>query len=209
MADALMGSLLRFPLPDEFVKRFPIFVETGYGYGRSLSYAAQHSFQHLYSIEIWPDTARQAKIDFNHDPRVRIIRGNSAYCIRSLLEGFWEPVESPMFFWLDAHFPGGEHQPDLVKDESIRLPLVDELNSIKNLRPDGNYFILVDDLRIYADGDWGDGLVPEHLHSGLPSRRNLNFLDPFRNTHRVVVDLRDSGYALIGPHGAPFLEFTE
>lgn len=203
-----MGSLLRFPLSPEFVSRFPIFIETGYGDGRSLRYAAEHNFQTLTSIELWPDCVRNGRRDFADDLRVNVIYGHSAAQLVSLLCD----KDAPIFFWLDAHFPGTDynHQPtDSEPDEYIRLPLRYELSVIREMLPGSNYFVAIDDLRFYADLAWGDGLIPAMFHSTLPKARDLDFLNPFRATHRVEIDLHDSGYALIGPHDAPFLAFKE
>ena len=203
-----MGSLLRFPLSETFVARFPTFIETGYGDGRSLRYAAVHSFETLTSIELWPDSVRKGRRDFADDLRVSIIHGHSASQLNHLLRFSLKPT----FFWLDAHFPGTDynHPPTTTEpDEYIRLPLRYELDIIRELMPGGNYFIAIDDLRFYSDLAWGDGLIPAMFHSTLPKERNLDFLNPFRATHRVEIDLHDSGYALIGPHDATFLEFKE
>jgi hypothetical protein len=200
-----MGSLLRFPLSPEFVKRFPIFIETGYGEGRSLSYAAEHDFKKLYSIEMWPDSIRRGREKFARDLRVDIIPKYSDVGVGDILR----ETDEPVFFWLDAHFPGSDYysQPFDKYPAHIRLPLERELEVITKLKRDGDYFILIDDLRFYADYDWGDGIIPEHLRGALPTNRSLDFLNPFYSTHFVSIDFHDSGYALIGPHDAPFLEF--
>jgi hypothetical protein len=212
-----MGSLLRFPLSPEFVKRFPIFIETGYGEGRSLSYAATHDFTQLYSIELWDEAARKGRAKFSDNLKVNIIHGYSAIELGFVIDKTQKMMvqgkrfDFPVFFWLDAHFPGSDYysEPFDKYPEYVRLPLEKELEIIRDLLPMGNYFILIDDLRFYADYDWGDGIIPEHLRGALPSKRSLDFLDPFHSTHCVSIDLHDSGYALIGPHDAPFLEFKE
>ena len=48
-----MGSLSRFNLNDAIKKyNLKTFIETGTGVGDSLFYAAKHSFNHFYSIEL-------------------------------------------------------------------------------------------------------------------------------------------------------------
>jgi hypothetical protein len=207
-----MGSLTRFPLSTEFVKRFPIFIETGYGDGHGISYAAQHNFIQLYSIEIQEPSARKGKELYKDDHRVDVMCLPSPEGLEVIFnhEDFHDS-KRPIFFWLDAHFPGMDYysEPFDKYPKDIRLPLEQELDIIRRRRPDGDYFILIDDLRFYADYDWGDGIIPEHFRRALPTKRSLDFLDPFHNTHCVSIDLRDSGYALIGPHDAPFLEFKD
>lgn len=204
-----MGSLLRFPLSDDFVERFPIFIETGYGEGRSLEYVAKHDFKKLYSIELYPASAIKGREKFSSDLRVDIKYDSSVSGLREIVPVY--SGERGIFFWLDAHFPGGDYysQPFNKYPEHIRLPLAQELGVIQSLRPEGNYFILIDDLRFYEDYNWGDGPVPKQFHPALPKNRSLDFLKPFENTHKVEIILQDSGYALIGPHDAPWLRFVD
>jgi hypothetical protein len=197
-----MGSLLNFPLSDKFISRFPIFVETGYGNGDSLRIAAGKKFSWLFSIEIWPEVVQKAKSDFSHDPRVRIIQGNSAEELPRLLEEL--RFSDPVFFWLDAHCPDLYGQSSTERSEIERMPIRKELDAIRAARPDGSYCVLIDDLRFWADLPWGQGKVEPEL---MPHRRGLSFLYPFCQKHSVKIILNDSGFALISPFKSPTLQY--
>lgn len=202
-----MGNLLRFPPGDRFVRRFPHFVETGLG-DQAVSFALMlcYPFETLTTIEINPVTIKRAAARFGHDPRVSIVHGSSDKTLPKVIQAHGV---RPTFFWLDAHFPSiwkddRRYGAD-PKEYDKRLPLERELEAIRALRPDGDYFIGIDDLRFYDDRDWGDKLAEEEPN--LP-KSGLGFLDPFRATHKVEVLLHDSGYALIGPHNEDaWLEF--
>ncbi len=207
-----MGSLLRFPFSDSFVERFSVFVETGTGAGISLGHAAKHKFQRLWSIDCWRPHYLSAAEEFKDDPRVILLFGESAEALNNLLFAY----KGPAFFFLDAHLPGcdfGGEPPDKELDFKVRFPLKRELETIRWHRPDGNYCLLIDDLRFYQDGRWGDGDISDGalrksvLEALEPEDRNLSFLEPFYKTHDVQIEERDSGYAIIKPYGTPSLEF--
>jgi len=200
-----VGSLRHFHFPEEFVRRFPVFVETGYGDGNGLSYAMTHDFERLYSIEIWPSAAARGRERARLDPRVVIIESNSVMGLQKLYD------ESAIFFWLDAHYPGADAdgEPyDRWYPEAIRFPLNHELDTIRKLWPQGNYFILIDDLRLYADLPWEEGpMIEQSWGAHPPTIRTLDFLWPFTLTHDVQISLNDGGYALIGGRKAPRIRF--
>ena len=203
-----MGNLLRFPPGDRFVRRFPHFVETGLG-DEATSFALMlcYPFETLTSIEINPDTIMRATDRFGRDPRVTIVQGSSDEMLPKVIQA--NGVRST-FFWLDAHCPSiwadEQRYGADPKEYDKRYPLEQELSAIRALRPDGDYFIAIDDLRFYDDRDWGDKLPPDQIERHLP-KCGLGFLDPFRATHKVQILLDDSGYALIGPHDGAWLEF--
>jgi hypothetical protein len=96
-------------------------------------------------------------------------------------------------------------QPHIRPAESARMPITLELDAIRTLMPRGDYCILIDDLRFWADLPWSDGQIPAEL---MPSVRSLDFLYPFCDGHSVTILLNGSGYALISPFGAPTLQFV-
>ena len=64
------------------------------------------------------------------------------------------PKDENILFWADSHFPGydlGLSAIDAEKDESIRLPLWNELLLIKESRPQSKDVILMDDLMIFSE----------------------------------------------------------
>src|SRR6266550_3416105 len=198
-----VGDLHRWHLPPEFVQRFPIFIETGTGRGDGTAYAATYSFRWLRSIEVWLDLAVAAQKRFEHDRRITIVYVESRHWLPSLLSSY-TCQDDGIFLWLDAHYPGGDHagQPfDAEPDEDVRLPLETELRLIREFRPEGNYCLLIDDLRLYIDDDWQDGPLAREQQILYPKIRNGNILKPFRATHDVHIDRLDGGYALVVPRG--------
>jgi hypothetical protein len=203
-----MGSLWDWDVSPEFVERFPIFIETGYGTGNGLEWAVSLAFEKIYSIEIWPAAVEHGRAKFAHDPRVSIIHDHSPNGIACIAE-----VErSPIFFWLDAHFPGADcfGEPFDKADIIPRLPLWCELDAIRSA-PEGarKHTILIDDLRYFADLPWGDGYSEGVARDAIPDEcRVLDFLNPFCNTHDVQIFLNHSGSALLSPRGAPRLRLV-
>jgi hypothetical protein len=122
----------------EYAKKFGlrVFVETGTYYGEMVAAVKDH-FDRIYSIECIPELARQATRRFEHDPRIRILEGDSAIVLPELLKSLAEPA----LFWLDAGYWGWEH---LQRDpERLSTEVEAILNhSVKGL------VILMDDARM-------------------------------------------------------------
>jgi tetratricopeptide (TPR) repeat protein len=199
-----MGSLTRFRFSPEFIERFPVFVETGTGKGVSLSYAVDCGFKTADSIEYDKrlcEAARKRFVGEKYD-HVRIWHGNSAELLKTLLSRL--PSREGVCFWLDAHFPGSDYfgeAYDSVADQSLRTPLRDELEAISAARSDRNYCIIVDDLRVYEDGDYE--------HGNLPSSHKARTGSPLKAGPWIWRDGHDAGYAIIAPLGAPRPEIIQ
>jgi hypothetical protein len=153
-----MGDLYFFNLP-QLIQQFGLraFVETGTGYGFGVYHATHFPFELIVSIEIMAAEVERLKPAFAGDPRVKLFAGQSADALRQLLP----QIPGPILFWLDAHFPGAHHADltyDAVQEQDIRLPLQRELETIRDLRPEGRDIILIDDLRIYErdNFEWGN-----------------------------------------------------
>ena len=199
-----MGDLYHFPLSDTFVDRFPIFIETGYGDGIGLGYAALHPFRQLYSIEIWPEAAERGRKRFEHDSRVTIVDGNSLWLLSDILK-----LETdPCFIWLDAHFPGADHdgQPydlDLFREDT-RTPLPHELAMIA---AHGGCFVLADDLKLYTRIRCDDRHIQDEVKRAMPTRRSIKDLftlfDP--KLYEIRIDHHDGGYGIVGPKGCKWI----
>lgn len=180
-----MGSLTHWRLSDEFVDRFPIYIETGYGDGNSLEYAVRHEFDQLYSVEIWAASAWRGMLRFSEEPNVKIIAKSSTSALPMLIEKHWS---KGIFFFLDAHFPGADcdGQPyDAEPDMKIRLPLYREMAAIRKSRPNSNYCVLADDLQHYT-------AIDDHL----------DWFEPTHDIQRIL------DYGLICPRGAPCPEYV-
>ena len=98
-------------------------------------------------------------------------------------------------------FPGadaGITAYDSENAEEVRLPLVKELQTISESRKKFKDVIIVDDLRIYEDGPYKNGNVPE---DALPKmNRNISFVyNYFERSHIVLKCYLDEGYILLLP----------
>lgn len=193
-----MGSIKRFDIANS-VKKFGIkyFFETGTWRGDGLAHAAKFNFEKLYSIEIMPEIAETARQRFKDDPRVEIFTGSSHILFPQLLKN----IDGNTLFWLDAHYPGAEEG---LKDynehgkQVERLPLEAEMEILKDQRKGFSDLIIIDDLRIYEDGPFESGNVPNNIN--VHNNRNLNFLNEFYDkTHRVIKFYANEGYIVIEP----------
>jgi hypothetical protein len=90
---------------------------------------------------------------------------------------------------------GDERNPDL------RLPLERELELIARLRRPCRDVILVDDLRIYEDGPFEMGNLPEIAQTLPPELRNLDFIarGPWTATHELQRLHQHTGYLVLTP----------
>ena len=146
-----------------------------------------------------------ARERFASDPRVRILNEASESALARVLPTIGR--DRPILFWLDAHFPGADFGLAGYGDErnpDLRLPLERELDLIARLRRPCRDVILVDDLRIYEDGPFEMGNVPEFAQTLPPDRRNIDFIarGPLTATHEVQKLYQHTGYALILPRRA-------
>jgi hypothetical protein len=192
-----MGVLYFFNLTD-FINRFGtnVFIESGTGDGDGLLYATSFSFKKLYSIEYVSEVANKAKERFT-DEKVRIIDGDSPTWLRRILP-FLEGEN--ILFWLDAHFPGLDHTKEnkiFNVSKDISTPLENELRAIKSCRPKGQDVILIDDLRIYVDGEYELGKHPHGEPVG-----NIDFVyELFSDTHNIDFSYSHTGYLILVPKG--------
>ncbi|TWB37191.1 hypothetical protein [Nitrospirillum pindoramense] len=197
-----MGKLHHFDLRgmlDTYHCR--VFIETGTGAGDSLLHAASFGFERLFSSEIFPEIADHARVRLASVPQAQILTATSEDVLKTVLPMI--PAEVPVMYWLDAHFPGADYH--LAKygdhaDYNIRLPLEREMSLIRELRPRSRDVILVDDLRIYEDGPFAGGNMPDHAQTLAFYDRNIDFaFRLFRHTHTIARDYGDEGYLVITP----------
>lgn len=198
-----MGSLARFDLAAlarDF--RCAAVVETGTGSGAGILHAARAAaWQRLFTIELFPEVAEKARAVLAAEPRVTLLEGTSEEVLRRLLPAL--PADEPVLFWLDAHFPGadfGYASYDSERDEALRLPLERELRAIRELRPQARDVILIDDLRIYEDGPFASGIMPDFAQTLVPERRHIRFVaELFGETHRIHRLYQEEGYVVLLP----------
>ena len=193
-----MGTIRQFNLA-RLIKEYRAtnFFETGTFRGDGVNYALKFPFLQITSVEIIPEIANGAKERFTENKNVKIVTGDSATALRDELPA----IKNNCIFWLDAHFPGadaGITAYDSEKAEEVRLPLVKELQIISTLRKKFKDVIIVDDLRIYEDGPYKNGNVPE---DALPKmNRDISFVyNYFERSHIVLKCYLDEGYILLLP----------
>ena len=199
-----MGSLKFFNL-QELKDRYhlDIFLECGLGWGDGIKYAQTFDFEKIYSIEISQDVINNSKDELCKDKRVEVLCANSVDGIREVLKSI--PTNKNILWWTDSHFPSadlGFAAFDAEKNEEVRLPLWNELNLIKELRPNNKDVILLDDCMIFSQTE----VFPdEHLKKthAINTEIYANHLDKIRNlfseTHNSELFYKDSGYLIISP----------
>jgi hypothetical protein len=192
-----MGSLRRFDLKriiDDY-KTINLF-ETGTFWGDGVEFALGYAFVKINSVEIVPEIANKARSKFLNQDKVEIITSDSVSALQQQLPC----LKANTLFWLDAHFPGADAElSDYANgDEAYRLPLDKELEVILKLRKGFNDVLIIDDLRIYEDGPFVNGPVPQNA---MPKgERNIDFVFRyFGNTHFIFRSYLDEGYILLFP----------
>ncbi len=199
-----MGELYIHNLEPYLAEHNPtIFVETGTGDGTGLAHAAKSKFDKLYSIEIMPQLAEKCRYRFVDDKRVHIIENNSLEGLVEILQVV--PAEEPVFFWLDAHFPGADFgfnsYDHLSENVNLHKPLKAELKTIVRCRPDiSKDVFIIDDLRIYERGDYELGnwdLYDKYGGGGIEFITKL-----FSETHDLQKDYRHQGFVILTPKNA-------
>lgn len=157
---------------EDDIKNYNIgsFVETGTGLGDTVAYVLSNSKNliDVLSIEIYGDIANKASDRFQNYTNCKIINNNSYDGLLEILPSLKENV----LFFLDAHFPGADfgytsYGDDI--DRNLKLPLQRELELICNKRDVSHDVFLIDDLRIYEEGNYELGNWPREkgaVHTG-------------------------------------------
>ena len=117
----------------------PVFVETGTLFGDGVQAALDAGFTWAISIEISEKLAAKAKKRFESDCRVKIIHGDAQHILGDTIH----QILSPITFWLDGHYSGGETSQGEIPD-----PIIDELLAIEK-HPIKTHTIIIDDIRQY------------------------------------------------------------
>ena len=197
-----MGTLKRFDLQTMLDETdITSFVETGAGRGGSLAYASAHDFLRLLSCELQPELYQQVARNFASDPRVEVRCEESV----RFLEWCVGAIAGPALFFLDAHFPGGADFGLTTYAESRRadnshLPLDGELSALLGYSGLADCVILIDDTRIYVDGEFQAGPCPPVARaSPQAAARVAELLEALRATHDLQHLLLDHGYWVLRP----------
>jgi hypothetical protein len=143
-----------YPLPPQTVKlavirhnipnpRPRVFIETGTYRGDTVA-AIKDMYSSVISIEVDEALYKNACLRFATDNNVRIVHGDCARELPTILATLHEPA----VFWLDGHYSGGETGKGEVED-----PILISLNQIAVL-PAQEHVIFIDDARTF-DGREG------------------------------------------------------
>lgn len=136
--------------PPEWVKRAEIlryarhfgtktFIESGTYLGETVA-VMRHHFRRVISIELDESLFLRASSLFRRNDHVKIVHGDSAQLMGSILA----EVDEPCLFWLDAHYSGG-----VTAHGAEETPVRRELEQILT-HPLG-HVILIDDAREFGD----------------------------------------------------------
>ena len=201
-----MGTLRNFNLAPIIEQAGVVSLfETGTSSGDGVQYARHFIFDEIWSVEIVDEIAQRARQRFAGDSRVHILNATSEDALMRVLPAI--APSKPILFWLDAHFPGADDGLRGYKDEQDqdkRLPLARELDIIAGCRTQGRDVILIDDLRIYEDGPFEQGPLPDWAQTLAPEQRNLDFI--LTSRWAVTHDLRriytHTGYLMLVPKQA-------
>ena len=196
-----MGELQLFNI-NEIKNKYnlDIFIETGTGDATSLKHVIDNSnFENYFSVEIYKPLADLAKEKFKNKNNVEIINENSSDGLTSILKKI--ETHKKILFWLDAHFPGadfgGPNTYKSITEKHLRIPLENEIEIIKEHRKDCLDFYIIDDLRIYEDGNYEAGNWEDRkLYGG----DGIQFIyDSFNKTHEIKKIYNHQGYILLIP----------
>lgn len=120
-----------------------VFVETGMGYGNSLRQVLRFPFDEYHTCEIHKDIFDKAF--YNTDKPVTALNIDSITFLRKYMA-----VNEPIFFCLDAHFPGADFGYASYfdeKDNTKRIPIYEELRLISSRTFDD--IIAIDDWSLW------------------------------------------------------------
>jgi len=130
-------------IPREFVERLqdfsriPYFVETGTAGGESVAWAKGH-FDECWTIELL-ENREITKVE-----GVNYVQGNTIDHLPAILEcDKLNDKETPIFFWLDAHYC--EPVPDTSDNKECYL-----LEELSIIRDRNNSIVMIDDARLFA-----------------------------------------------------------
>lgn len=189
-----------------------IFFETGTGLGGGLMRMSQpeYGFQALFSCDIDDDLANHTKKSFSNDQRVNVYHAEGPHVLRSILPQL--PLNVPIFYWLDSHFANSDYNlgaKPIIKhadsgDPDVRLPALEEIKIIKELRIDkgARDLILLDDVMLYDELDRYEDTV-ERLGPGAvpPEYRTImkKAIELLKGTHKHQLHTIAQGILILEP----------
>ena len=173
------------------------FIETGTGQAEVVQTVVEaDDTLNVHTIEVIPEIYDKNKINFSYLKDVNWHLGTSFDILPEILPD----LKGTTLFWMDAHFPGADFGLSSYgdeKDDDKRLPLKKELETIVENRDVSNDVFVIDDLRIYEDGPFGDGNWEDREKYGGDG---IEFIEElFDETHYVVKSYNAQGSILLFP----------
>ena len=173
------------------------FVETGTGQAEVVQTVVEaDDTLNVHTIEVIPEIYDKNKINFSYLKDINWHLGTSFDILPEILPD----LKGTTLFWMDAHFPGADFGLSSYgdeKDDDKRLPLKKELETIVENRDVTNDVFVIDDLRIYEDGPFGDGNWEDREKYGGDG---IEFIEElFDETHYVVKSYNAQGSILLFP----------
>lgn len=154
----------------------PVFFETGTNTGLGVSCAVESGFKKIYSIDIEERYYEMAMITFNNEQTYKDVDfnfflGDSGIIMSSILDD----IDEKITFWLDGH-------------EFYKIPLVNELESIKNHKVKG-HTILIDDIRMLTRPEWNNmGLdIIVNKIKEIDENYEIDFVDSVNGKNDILV----------------------
>lgn len=182
-----------------------IFLETGSGYGTGIYEALRSGFNLVLSVEIDKEQTELLQKVFRFDQKVQIFNTLSRDFLTQILPQI--NINIPCLIFLDAHFPGADLNKRSFsdeKDESIRMPLYEELQIVKKLRVDkgAKDLIIVDDIMLYDDDNQYEASHQKQTMDILP-REHRNYLSKFislyQDSHTAKILKSEQGWLILEP----------
>lgn len=199
-----MGQVNQAVNVSDVINTFAIknFVETGTGTGESLDNVLslpESKELTLYSIELIDRIYGYLTGKFKNN-NLNLIKGYSHEEIVKVMDTI---SSEPTLFWHDAHFPGADFKIDGAtytseKDPVKRIPLESELRGVINSGRDiSKDVFIIDDLRVYKDGDYETGNWNLREQAGAD---NIDFVyELFDDTHIIIESLVAQGFLILFP----------
>lgn len=182
-----------------------IFLETGSGYGTGIYEALRSGFNLVLSVEIDKEQTELLQKVFRFDQKVQIFNALSRDFLTQILPQI--NLNIPCLIFLDAHFPGADLNKRSFsdeKDESIRMPLYEELQIVKKLRIDkgAKDLIIIDDIMLYDDDNQYEASHQKQTMDILP-REHRNYLSKFislyQDSHTAKILKSEQGWLILEP----------
>jgi hypothetical protein len=154
----------------------PVFFETGTNTGLGVICAIQCGFKKIYSIDIEDRYYEMAMNNFLNnnsysDVNFNFYLGDSG----SMMDEILVNINEKITFWLDGH-------------EFYKIPLVNELESIKNHKIKG-HTILIDDIRMLSKPEWNNiGLdkIIEKIKE-IDQNYEISFIDSVNGENDILI----------------------